>query len=378
VGGPNSNIHVEGLVDDHFWLRITRGRVMIEPGQGAVFLEGQRLRTITPLYADEEFQAGLIRFRVDRTIFEESPKASGFGDMVGESEKITLLFGILRRIATHNFPCLIIGESGTGKELIARGIHSHSHRADGPFVALNCGAIGESIFESELFGHEKGAFTGASRQKDGAFHEADGGTLFLDEIGELPPALQTKLLRTLETGEVRRVGSTQTTHPDVRILSATNRDLTTEVREGRFREDLFFRLAVLTAMVPPLRDRLDDLEGLIRHICHALHPETHISDNAMEVLRSHAWPGNVRELKNVLTRAYVMHGTRIDADNLVFHQIGHAPETERPTKGSLKDAERHYLNTTLARHNGNRSAAAKELGIARSTLHYKLRKFGLI
>jgi transcriptional regulator with PAS, ATPase and Fis domain len=299
--------------------------------------------------------------------------------MVGECKMMLSVFGVLRRISAHHFPVLITGESGTGKELAAAGIHEHSMRASGPFVPVNCGAIAATLFESELFGHEKGAFTDASAQKDGAFHAADGGTLFLDEIGELPEAAQAKLLRALESGEVRRVGGTEVQYPDVRVVAATNRDLAADVREGRFREDLFFRLNVLSVELPALRERPSDLPLLCALLCRTLHPEAHVTEEAIGVLGKHSWPGNVRELRNVLTRAYVMNGHRIDAKTLQFHAIDSNPmgTAIELGKGTLKDAEKGYIQSVLDKHNANRSAAARELGIARSTLHYKMKKLGI-
>jgi two-component system response regulator HydG len=212
------------------------------------------------------------------------------------------------------------------------------------------------------------------------FHEANGGTIFLDEIGELPEAAQAKLLRTLETGEVRRVGATRTEHPDVRVIAATNRDLAQEVAKGRFREDLFFRLAVLSVHVPPLRDRPEDLAPLTLTLCRKLHPEAHVCPDAMEVLREHTWPGNVRELRNVLTRAYVMGGPRIQSEDLSFNllQIPATAVSPIPRIGqTLQATERQTLENVLRRHDQNRSAAARELGIARSTLLYKMKKHGI-
>jgi two-component system response regulator HydG len=323
-------------VEDHCHLRVSRGRVMVEPGKGAAYIDGARVRSITPLYADEALTIGKNELWVERAQDEEIPFAKTFGEMVGESRRMLSTFGVLRRMAAHHYPVLITGESGTGKELAAKGIHDHSMRSGGGFVAVNCGAIASTLFESELFGHEKGAFTDASVRKDGAFHAADGGTLFLDEVGELPESAQAKLLRALESGEVRRVGSSVVEYPDVRVLAATNRDLAAEVREGRFREDLFFRLNVLSVELPPLRDRSDDLPILCDIICRTLHQEAHVTDGALAVLSAHNWPGNVRELRNVLTRAYVMKGARIEKSALQFHSVGspsagaHAPASDHP------------------------------------------------
>ncbi|MAY81209.1 MAG: AAA family ATPase [Deltaproteobacteria bacterium] len=364
------------IVENHCFLRVSRGRVMVEPGDGAAFLDGARVRSITPLYADETLTLGNTVLRVERTQEEEVPFAKKFGAMVGESKLMLQIFGVLRRMAGHHFPVLIQGESGTGKELAAQGIHEHSMRSTGPFIAVNCGAIASTLFESELFGHEKGAFTDASSRKDGAFHAADGGTLFLDEVGELPESAQAKLLRALESGEVRRVGATDVQYPDVRVVAATNRDLAEEVRQGRFREDLFFRLNVLGVDLPSLRERPSDIGMLCDIICRDLHAEAHVTEAGLDVLKQHKWPGNIRELRNVLTRAFVMTGPRIDTKHVQFHSIDGLGGSH-VASGTLKDAQKGYIQTVLDKHGANRSAAARELGIARSTLHYKMKKLGI-
>ena len=382
---PRASLGAEGsqivlpdprLATDHVYLRVSSGRVMVEPGRGAAHLDGQRVRAITPLYADEELILGTTVLRADRTASDEQAVSTHFGEMVAHAASMKQLFGTLRRMAGHQFTLLVIGESGTGKELIARGVHEHSARAGGPFVALNCGAIRPALFESALFGHEKGAFTGAEERRDGAFQQADGGTLFLDEVGELHEESQAALLRALESGEVRRVGGQDTSFPDVRVVAATNRDLAAEARKGRFRTDLYFRLAVLGVEVPPLRRRKADIPVLARHLLRGLHPEAHPTDDALAVLRRHDWPGNVRELRNVLTRAYVMNGPRIDADALSFHAIAQKPVRSETSSGD--DPEREVLADLLTRHEGNRTHMARELGIARSTLGYRLRKHGLV
>ena len=382
VGGPGSDVVLAGaeLLPRHTFLRVARGRVMVEPGAGAAFHDGDRVRDITPIFGNEEFRVGPVALRVERELMEHTSTAPGFGDMVGAAPAMLRLFGQLRRMAGHHYTVLVVGPSGTGKELIARAVHENSARADRAFVALNCGAISETLFESELFGHEKGAFTGADRRRDGAFHEADGGTLFLDEVGELPEAAQAKLLRALETGEVRRVGSTRASTPDVRIVAATNRDLAAEVAAGRFRQDLFFRLDVLSVQVPALRERLEDLPALCAHLCGTLGPTVEVLPAAMAVLERHAWPGNVRELRNVLTRAFVLGGPRIGPESLSFHRIPTQTEAApvvADSSGVLEQQQRAFIQAVLNRHGQNRSAAARELGIARSTLHYKMRRFGL-
>jgi len=397
VGASPSGISLNdpGLVPDHCRLRVAHGRVMVEPGQGPTYLEGVRIREITPLYVGEEICLGESVLRVEVGRLEESPVASRFGDMVGQADSMKKLFGMLRRMAAHDFPVLLLGESGTGKELAARGIHEHGPRASGPFVPVNCGAIPEGLFESELFGHERGAFSGAIRRADGAFQRADHGTLFLDEVGELPESAQAKLLRALESGEVRRVGGEQVEFPDVRIVAATNRDLAAEVRSGAFREDLFYRLAVLSVHIPPLSERMGDLPALCVAICKGIHPDATVSPEALSVLASHDWPGNVRELRNVLTRAFVLGGPRIEPESLSFHALSRpnrprtvgrplaqtidaapAPTVSEPT--DVEEAERAWLLAALRKHGDNRSAVARELGMARSSLLYKLRRYGLM
>ena len=224
LGGPGSTIALSepSLVRDHCRLRISRGRVMLEPGKGAVWMDGHLLRDITPVFPDEEFRLGACVLRVDSEPLLLRPEADQFGEMVGTSPPMKKVFGLLKRMAGHDDPVLIIGESGTGKELAAHGIHQHSTRAEGPFVPINCGAVAAELFESELFGHVKGAFTGAVADKAGAFQQAAGGTLFLDEVGELPLPAQSKLLRVLSGGGVRRVGTFQLEYPSVRVVAATN------------------------------------------------------------------------------------------------------------------------------------------------------------
>jgi DNA-binding NtrC family response regulator len=295
--------------------------------------------------------------------------------MVGESPPMRALFGILARIARHDAAVLITGPSGTGKELAARAVHDHGPRQDGPFVAVNCAAITDSLFESELFGHEKGAFTGAIQRQNGAFQNADGGTLFLDEVGELKLEAQAKLLRALESGEVRRVGAQRPEFPDVRVIAATNRDLAEMVHRGTFREDLYFRLAVLTVRMPALHERLSDLPLIAKTLLQRLYPEASITPEALGRLRQHPWPGNVRELRNVLTRAYVLGGATIGCDHIAFDALAFRDEsTDRPPQRGFK-LEREVVLRTLERHGGNRSNAARELGIPRSTLNYKLRQW---
>lgn len=400
VGGPGTKGVVlpdPALVVSHLVIELARGRPMLVPGKGAAFLEGERIAGRIPLLPGETVRIGDTRISVASDVVpvrNELSSSSSFGEMVGSSSLMKGVFSTLRRIAAHNAPVLLFGESGTGKELASRAVHDHSPRAQGPFVAINCGAITESLFESELFGHEKGAFTGASARRDGAFHKANGGTLLLDEIGELPEAAQVKLLRALETGEIRRVGSHEVSFPDVRLIAATNRDLNQEVAEGRFRADLFFRLAVLPVRLPALRERPGDLPLIAKTLAARMAPGVSIRDDALVMLQKHPFPGNVRELRNVLTRAYVLGGPLITPAHIQFSpwafnappppvspQVVGAPSGgsrgSDGASGTLEDNERKLLIDVMARHDQNRSSAARELGIARSTLIYKLKKFGL-
>jgi transcriptional regulator with AAA-type ATPase domain len=381
VGALGSRVQLPdpSLVRDHVRIRLYQGRTSIEPAAGAAFLGPHRLRDILPLQGGEEIRVGNTAFSVEWRTRVDAPLADRFGEMVGASDGIRRAFGVLRRMAAHHAPVLLTGESGTGKELAARAVHEASPRAGGRFVAVNCGAITASLFESELFGHEKGAFTGAGERRDGAFHRAEGGTLFLDEVGELPEEAQAKLLRALETGEVRRVGATDATFPDVRVVAATNRRLTDEVKGGKFRSDLYFRLAVLAVRLPALRERPEDIPVVAQAVARRIHPGITITPEAMESLRTYAWPGNARELRNVLTRAYVLYGPVVDAGCLVFSPF----DNEIPAPGTvadrniIEDAEREVILDALRRTGQNRAQAARQLGIARSTLLYKLRRWGL-
>lgn len=368
------------VVAEHCSLRIAHGRVMVEPGRGPVWLDGHRLRQITPLYPEETFQIGESTLRLTLGEARLSPEADRFGEMVGQGPSMRRLFGTLRVLAGHDEPLLLIGESGTGKELAARGVHDHSPRAGRAFVSLNCGGLSQQLLQSELFGYEKGAFTGASQRRDGAFQQADGGTLFLDELGELPLDAQATLLRALGGGGVRRVGGFQTEYPDVRVIAATNRDLVAMIREGTFRKDLFFRLETLFVNLPPLRQRTEDVEMLALGFARQLDPQATVTPAALSVLQQHSWPGNVRELANVVRRAVIRHGARIEPKHLIFHAISTTPSqpVRSTTSGSPPPQHsRDYLHTLLQQHGNNRAAVARALGISRSTLLYRLKKVGL-
>ncbi len=290
---------------------------------------------------------------------------------------------LLHRIAPTHATVLIQGESGTGKEVIAKAIHHTSSRADKSFMAVNCGALPEPLLESEMFGHVRGAFTGATSHKKGLFEEAHGGTFFLDEIGEMPPALQVKFLRVLQEGEVRRVGSTQSATVDVRVLAATNRDLGQLMQQGRFREDLFYRLNVIPVIIPPLRERREDIPALAEHFLGRFGQQQgrslQLSAEAMERLLRYPWPGNVRELENVMERtAILVQKETIGPDDLPLHVAAGnplGPTPSLPPELTLAEVEKLHILQTLERVGWNHSRAAEILGIGRTSLWRKLKEY---
>lgn len=305
--------------------------------------------------------------------------------MVGRSESMRALWEMVRTIAPTDATVLITGESGTGKELVAKAVHAASRRARGPFVAVNCAALTESLLASELFGHEKGAFTGADKKHEGHFLKADGGTIFLDEIGEMPLSMQVKLLRVIQEREVLSVGGNKAVPVDVRIIAATNRDLAKEVAAGTFRQDLYYRLNVVTLALPPLRERADDIPLLAQHFMTRFADKNNkkikgFTPGAMDRLVRYAWPGNVRELENVIERASILLlGEHISERELPERfaasqgdALTDALTTDCPT---LEDVERAVILKTLKRFGGNKTEAAKALGITRKTLHAKLSKY---
>lgn len=291
--------------------------------------------------------------------------------LVAESSAMRQVLDLVHRVAGRDVTVLILGESGTGKELVARTLHRLSPRRSRAFVALNCAALPESLAEAELFGYEKGAFTGADQARAGRFEEADGGTLFLDEVGELPLPVQSKLLRVLETGQVQRLGSGKVRDVSVRLVAATNRNLEEAVKAGSFRADLYYRLAVVTITLPSLRERPEDVEPLARHLLERLAvrhqlPVPDLHPQALRQLQSYSWPGNVRELRNVLERALVVgEGRTITPDLLQLPAV-----TSKP----MPEDEEARLRWALEQTHGNREAAARLLGISVRTLYYKLRK----
>jgi DNA-binding NtrC family response regulator len=378
VGGKGADISIDSLLPENAMrLRVARGRVMVEPGEVPVFLTGTRVRVVTPVYPGEVLTLGKHRLVVEMEVTEQSTLGSdSFGGGVGGSPVMRRLFGVLNRMAMHDAPVLLIGASGTGKELAAKGLHDRGPRASGAFVTVNCAAITETLFESEFFGHEKGAFTGASKRRDGAFSQADGGTLFLDEIGELKLDAQAKLLRTLESGEVRRVGATGVEYPDVRVVTATNRDLAQMVQSGSFRADLYFRLNVLSVRIPALKERREDIPLLVQTLLANHLPGATVDDAGMVKLVAHNWPGNIRELKNVLTRAFVLHGPVISAGSVSFDTISF-PEKRTRAVVTDREEERARITEALTRHGGNRTHTARELGMPRSSLIYKIGRYGI-
>ena len=338
LGGVGSDLLLQSSAvrPDHCHLRVAMGRVMIEPGRGEVWLDGQRIVELTPLLWEEAFRVGDVVLRVEPCTVELVPDAARFGEMIGNSRVMRRLFGRLRVMAGHDEPILIVGESGTGKELAAQGLHDHSRRAAKPFVPLNCASLPPHLLESELFGYEKGAFTGADQRRDGAFQQADGGTLFLDELGELPLTAQASLLRALSGGGVRRVGGFVPEFPNVRIIAATNCDLIHMIQEGRFREDLFFRLETLYIELPPLRERGEDVLLLAQSFARTTQADATLTPEACATLLAHDWPGNVRELRNIIRRAILMESAQIDTRHLKFHQLTGISRPE-PRPAPLED-----------------------------------------
>ena len=309
------------------------------------------------------------------------------GGIIGSSPAMRSLMEMLAMVAPSDATVLVCGESGTGKELIARAIHANSGRNQGPFVAVNCAALSDNLLESELFGHEKGAFTGADRRRDGHFAHADTGTLFLDEIGEISPAMQVKLLRVIQEREFQRVGGDQSVRVDVRLVAATNRNLEKEVEEGRFRQDLYFRLNVVTLDMPPLRSRVEDIPLLAQHFLerYSAKNNKHIkgfTPSAMDCLLKHPWPGNVRELENVVERAVVLLVGDYVSERELPASVASAPADEgragvRLAGLSLDEVEKQAVLQTLEACGGNKSEAARRLGVTRKTLHAKLARYGL-
>jgi two-component system response regulator AtoC len=320
----------------------------------------------------------------------EVQKEYSFENIISKNQRMRQIFDTIEKVAKYKSTILITGESGTGKELVAKAIHFNSDRADNPFIPVNCGAIPENLLESELFGHTKGSFTNAVRTKKGLFEEADGGTIFLDEIGELPLQLQVKLLRVLQDGEIRRIGDSRAIIIDVRIIAATVKDLDKEVRENKFRDDLFYRLNVLPIKIPPLKERKEDVPLLVDHFIHKYSrelgkPIEEITPEALNCLLSYNWNGNVRELENVIERAIVLtDSSQIQVENLPV-EIQNPVEESRISllndELSIKKASRYLeidlIRKALQKTNGNHTHAAKLLEISHRALLYKIKEYGI-
>jgi two-component system NtrC family response regulator len=326
----------------------------------------------------------------NRALRAYAERTSQFENIIGHAKKMTELFDLATQVAPRDSTVLLLGESGTGKELLAKAIHLNSARSTGPFVVVNCGAIPETLIESELFGHKKGSFTGAVADRIGKFEAANHGTVFLDEIGELSPALQVRLLRVIQEREIQKIGWTEPLKIDVRVIAATNRNLKTMLEDGSFREDLYYRLSVVTLQIPPLRERREDIallaEHFVRTFCRRYKlPQRRLSPAAIEVLTQYNWPGNVRELENAIESAIVLSKSEeitplqfpehIRQERLRVSQI----HLQIPDDGiSLEEVERELLCKALEKCGGNQTRAARFLDITRKTLIYRMEKFGLL
>jgi two-component system response regulator HydG len=346
-------------------------------------LDIDELRTVVQRAADDTAQR-----RVIRELKERLDDRYGFDNIIGQSPPMLKILDQVRRLAKADLPVLILGESGTGKELLANAIHQNSRRHEQRFVAINCAGLSESLLEDELFGHVKGAYTGATADRPGRFEHANGGTLFLDEVGDMPLPMQAKLLRVLENGEVIRVGSNEPRKANVRVISATNSDLAARVEAKDFREDLYFRIKGATIVIPPLRERREDIPLLVDHFISQA-AETHgtkvkgITAEARRVLMSHPWPGNIRQLRNAVQNMVALcEGEKLDVDDL-------PDEIYRPPNGmaqqplqqlagiSIEEAEKQLIANTLKMVGGNREQAANILGIGERTLYRKIKEYGL-
>jgi DNA-binding NtrC family response regulator len=366
---------------EHCKLMIRRDAlILMDLGStNGTFIDGVRIERIA-LSPEGTFTIGKTTVRYQRKSIVEkvAPSAkNALGAMLGASREMREVFSLISKIAPTDIPICIHGESGTGKELAAREIHALSGRRDKPFIAINCGALPATIIESMLFGHERGAFTGAVERQVGVFEQAHGGTLFLDEISEMETNLQPRLLRVLEEGTVRRLGAKEEQSIDVRIIVATNKDLKQLVRANAFREDLFYRLYVLPLYLPPLRERRDDIPHLARHFVERHSPvrrPLRLTAEAMSKLEAHEWPGNVRELKNTLVRAMIAAtGETIEAGDIQFMSVPRVQAHD----ASLNNHEREAIIDALRKAGGNQTKAARLLGIARTTVAYKIGRYGI-
>ncbi|WP_375769912.1 sigma 54-interacting transcriptional regulator [Archangium gephyra] len=384
-----SRHHFEIINTERGWLLVDLNST------NGTFLDGRRIERAY-LSAGAQIRAGsstLTFAPIDEEVTVEPDREGELCGLVGQSVKMRQIFALIKKIAPMDVSVIIGGETGTGKELVARAIHELSGRKKGPMVVLDCGAIPPNLIESELFGHEKGSFTGAMTARPGAFERAHGGTIFLDELGELRLDLQPKLLRVLENREVRRVGGNDTLEVDCRVIAATNRDLPKEIAAGNFREDLFFRLSVINLQLPPLRERREDIPLILKRALAdpevlARHGRKRISPEALSLLMAYAWPGNVRELMNVLSHVLAFsEGEEVLPDNLPPRVRGQQREGPLPFNEHLtfKDAkeqllenfEREYVTSVLTRCEGNLSRAARESGLHRKSIERLVKKYHL-
>jgi len=384
--------------------------VMLITAFGTIETAVQAMRTGAFDFITKPFSQDELRFRVEKALehchlaqdktrleheneyLREAEQGGPAMDlMIGSSEVMRRIKDTIKKVASGDSTVYVHGESGTGKELIARAIHEASPRAKYPFIKLSCSALAEGVLESELFGHEKGSFTGAYKRRLGRFELADRGTLFLDEIGDISPMIQLKLLRVLQEREFERVGGVTTIKVDVRVVCATNKDLREEIKKGHFREDLYYRLHIIPIEVPPLRERIDDLPVLVEHFLKKLIERTRkkvrrVDEQAMKLLKSYAWPGNIRELENVVEQAMVLcEGEAVAPDDLPSFVKGGAGEPSfqaqlglKPLPELLDDIERQLIKEAYAKANGIKTETAKMLGIKTSALYYKLEKYGII
>ena len=326
-----------------------------------------------------------IKLRQENIVLKD--KAYGrFHNMIGKSEAMQRVYEIIKQVAPTDVSVLITGESGVGKELVAEAIHAFSRRRDAPLVKLHCAALAEGVLESELFGHEKGAFTDALKRHIGRFEKADGGTLFLDEVSEIPPSVQVKILRVLEDGRFERVGGSETLKTDIRLITATNKNLVREVEEGRFREDLYWRIKVIEIYIPPLRERRDDIPLLIDHYLEVYSNKNHrplskVEKKAMDLLVSYDWPGNVRELKNVVESIVVLSRDDIvtvdDLPEDVRYGVSKGGPLMIPVGTSIEEVEKSLIRDTLLKVANDKKKAAKMLGISLGQLERRIRRYGL-
>ncbi len=375
--------------------------VVVITAYGTVESAVQALRSGAYDYLTKPFETDEIKLVVEkvfererllaenRYLHQELEERYPFSGIVGDSQAIQKVFEVVSSVASSNANVLVTGESGTGKELVARSVHQHSPRGEMPFIVLNCAALSEGVLESELFGHEKGAFSGALATKKGRFELAHQGTLFIDEVGEMSLTAQVKLLRVIQEHEFERVGGTRTIRSDVRLVAATNKNLEEEVKKGTFREDLYYRLNVVNIELPPLRERRDDIEALAQHFLQKYVRETgkkvtQIAPRALSCLLAYEWPGNVRELQNVMERAVVLSkGEVLTPRDLPQGVQGpdqiclEVPENGGSLTEILEDLERQLIIQTLNRQGGSQTKAAESLGIKRTTLRYKMEKYRL-